>query len=461
MFNIEDTIGNLISGKITSEKLVQECFEKIEDVQGQGELTFTRLFKDQAIREAQNYDQKRAGGEPLSPYAGVPISIKDLFDVEGYATTAGSKILKNAPVAAKDATIVKWLKKAGFIILGKTNMTEFAFSGLGLNPHYGTPSSPYDKGTGRIPGGSSSGSAVSVADGFAAASIGTDTGGSCRIPAALCGIVGFKTSQSRVPRDGTYPLSPSLDSIGPLAPTVQSCAILDAIIADEEPSPLDDISLQGLQFAIITNPTLNNLDEHVSDTFSGVRKKLSQLGIQVSEIELSELHQIPHLNKNGGIAAAEAYMWHKTQLERSFEEYDRRVATRIMNWVGQTENDYQELLNARKKTITSVNEKTKSYDAIICPTVPTIAPTIASLTDDEEYLKQNMLMLRNPSIFNFLDRCSISIPCHQQGTAPVGLMISGANGDDRKILSIAAKLENVNFQSIHGQAAKVAIQNPI
>ncbi len=441
MFNIEETNEKLISGEITSEALVQRAFERIEDKNGQGALTFTKLFKEQAIGNAQDYDQRRKNGEPLPAYAGVPITIKDLFDIEGHATTAGSKLLKSAPVAQKDASIVSRLMQAGFIILGKTNMTEFAFSGLGLNPHYGTPSSPYDRETGRIPGGSSSGAAVSVADGFAAAGIGTYTGGSCRIPAALCGIVGFKPSQSRIPMNGTYPLSPSLDSIGPLAPTVQSCAILDAIMAGYEPKPLENISLQGLNFAIIRKPTLNDMDDHVATTFNQVRTKLESLGISITEIEISELDQIPHLNKNGGIAAAEAYMWHKDQLDSSSAQYDIRVATRITNWVGQSESDYQDLLSARKSIIEAANAKTGQYDAIICPTVPTIAPTIASLADDDEYLYRNMLMLRNPSTFNFLDRCSISIPCHEVGTAPVGLMITGANGDDRKILSIAAKLQ--------------------
>lgn len=441
MLNIENTIAGLRRGELKSETLVRECYSKIEDGSGQGHLTFTTVFKDEAIKQAIEYDKIRVAGKATPPYAGVPISVKDLFDTKGHPTTAGSRLLKNDATAKNDATVIKRLKAAGFIILGKTNMTEFAFSGLGLNPHYGTPLSPYDRKTGRIPGGSSSGAAISVTDGFVAAGIGTDTGGSCRIPAALCGIVGFKPSQNRVPRDGTYPLSQSLDSIGPLAQTVESCAILDAIMAGEEPKPLDEISLTGLNFVIITSPTLDGLDDHVARTFDVVKSRLTELGIKITEIELSELDEIPHLNKHGGIAAAEAYMWHRDQLETSFDQYDPRVATRIMNWVGQTEQDYQNLLEARRIAIAAVNSETAGYDAIMCPTVPTIAPTISSLKDDDEYLKQNMLMLRNPSIFNLLDRCSISIPCHKEETAPVGLMISGHNGDDRKILSIAAALE--------------------
>lgn len=441
MFNIEDTIAQLIQGKLTSEALVRECFSKIEDLKGQGHLTFTTLFKDQAINRAIEYDTLRAAGETLPPYAGLPITIKDLFDTKGLPTTAGSKLLKSATAAENDATIVRRLKEAGFIILGKTNMTEFAFSGLGLNPHYGTPLNPFNREIGSIPGGSSSGAAISVTDGYAAAGIGTDTGGSCRIPAALCGIVGFKPSQSRIPRDGAYPLAPSLDSVGPLTATVTSCAILDSIMAGESPAPLNEVSLKGLSFAIITNPTLDGMDDHVSSAFDLIVSRLNDLGIRVTEIDLPELHEIPHLNKHGGIAAAEAYMWHKNQLESSFDHYDPRVATRIIKWVDQNDKDYRNLLTTRENTILSVNKKTAKYDAIICPTVPTVAPTIRSLEDDDEYLKQNMLMLRNPSLFNFLDRCSISIPCHEKGTAPVGFMISGANGDDRKILSIAAALE--------------------
>jgi aspartyl-tRNA(Asn)/glutamyl-tRNA(Gln) amidotransferase subunit A len=441
MLSIENTIARLQKGEMKAETLVRDCFLKIGDGSGQGHITFTTVFKDEATNQAIEYDKLRAAGKATPSYAGVPISVKDLFDTKGYPTTAGSKLLKNADAAKNDATIIKRLKAAGFIILGKTNMTEFAFSGLGLNPHYGTPLNPYERKTGRIPGGSSSGAAISVTDGFVAAGIGTDTGGSCRIPAALCGIVGFKPSQNQIPRDGTYPLSESLDSIGPLAPTVKSCAILDAIMAGKKPRPFDEVSLQGLNFAIITSPTLDGLDDHVARTFDGVKSRLTELGIKITEIKLSELHEIPHLNKHGGIAAAEAYMWHRDQLETSFDQYDPRVATRIMKWVGQKERDYQNLLEARRAVIEAVNIKTAGYDAMICPTVPSIAPTISSLQDDDEYLKQNMLMLRNPSIFNFLDRCSISIPCHTKGTAPVGLMISGQNGDDRKILSIAAALE--------------------
>lgn len=442
MINIEDTATQLVSGEKTSEALVKKCFDKIEDCSGQGHLAFTTLFKDQAVSQAIKIDKLRASGAGMSPLAGIPISVKDLFDIKGRTTTAGSKLLKTATPAKQSAPIINRLQKAGFIILGTTNMTEFAFSGLGLNPHYGTPLNPYDRKTGRIPGGSSSGAAVSVSDNFVAAGIGTDTGGSCRIPAALCGIVGFKPSQSRIPRDGAYPLSPSLDSVGPLAATVESCAILDAIMAGEKPAALDKVSLHGLNFAIIKNPTLDDLDDHTAKTFERVCMNLSELGAIIAETSLSELHEIPHLNKHGGIAAAEAYKWHKNQLKSSFGEFDPRVATRIMKWAGQSETDYRELVNARKNTIKAVNAKTNQFDAILSPTVPTIAPPLSSLHDDDEYLRQNMLMLRNPSLFNFLDRCSISIPCHEEGTAPVGLMISGANGADQKILSVAAELED-------------------
>ncbi len=443
MMNIEQ-VGNQLKNRTTSsEKIIKDCFQRIHDKDGQGKRVFTDLYYDQAVSTAQAIDKSRAEGQPLPPYAGIPISVKDLFDIKGRATTAGSKLLKNAPPAMQDARIISNLKKAGFIILGSTNMTEFAYSGLGLNPHYGTPFNPYEREIGRIPGGSSSGAAISITDSFAAGAIGTDTGGSCRIPAALCGIVGFKPTQNRVSRHGTIPLSPSLDSVGPLAATVKSCAILDSVISEERYILKNGLPLKNLTFGIPREPMLDDMDEHVSKTFETILTTLSNAGVKIREISLSELMDIPHINKNGGIAAAEAYAWHRELLEKSFDEYDPRVSTRIVNWVGQTDDDYRDLIAARGQTIKNVTAKIRNFDALICPTIPTIAPTIKSLENDDEYLRQNMLMLRNPSLINFLDGCSISIPCHHPGEAPVGLMLSADHGEDQRLLAIAASVEKL------------------
>src|SRR5260370_40202533 len=218
-----------------SRALIDQCIERIKDPAGEGDRVFLKVYGEAARTAADAFDQLRRRDATPSPYAGVPIAVKDLFDVAGDVTTAGSVALRQAPAATRDAPTIARMRAAGFVPIGRTNMTEFAFSGLGINPHYGTPRNPYDRKTGRIPGGSSSGSAVAVTDGMAMAALGSDTGGSCRIPAALCGLVGFKPTATRVPTDGTMPLSQTLDSIGPMAATVACCAVLDAVLAGGPP----------------------------------------------------------------------------------------------------------------------------------------------------------------------------------------------------------------------------------
>src|SRR5436305_7181670 len=191
-----------------------------------------------------------------SRYAGIPVSIKDLFDIKGQVTRAGSRALDDSPPAEADAPVVARLRRAGFVVIGRTNMTEFAYSGIGINPHFGTPKGIWQRGAGHVPGGSSSGGAVSVADGMAHAALGTDTGGSCRIPAAWNGIVGFKPTQRRVPLDGAVPLSTTLDSIGPIARTVKCCAVLDAVLADDPLAALQPRPIKRMRLAVPTTVAL-------------------------------------------------------------------------------------------------------------------------------------------------------------------------------------------------------------
>ena len=230
MKNLFDLAHSLERKKVTSRELVQHCLHNIEAQGGEGHNTFLSVYKERALDEADACDAARRASINLSPFSGIPISIKDLFDVAGQTTTAGSHVLDEQRPAQHDAPVISKLRQAGFIIIGKTNMTEFAYSGLGINSHYGTPASPYDRQTRCIPGGSSSGAAVSVSDEMAAAAIGTDTGGSTRIPAALCGLVGFKPTAERISTEGSVPLSPSLDSIGPIANSVSCCALLLSLI---------------------------------------------------------------------------------------------------------------------------------------------------------------------------------------------------------------------------------------
>jgi aspartyl-tRNA(Asn)/glutamyl-tRNA(Gln) amidotransferase subunit A len=431
-----------------SRGLVEQCLARITDKSGEGSRAFLKIHAEPALAAADFYDRVRARGGASSPFAGVPVSVKDLFDIAGDVTTAGSVVLKDASPAETDAPAVARLRAAGFIPIGRTNMTEFAFSGLGINPHYGTPSNAYDRKAGRIPGGSSSGAAVSITDGMALGALGTDTGGSCRIPAALCGIVGFKPTAHRVPTAGAFPLSTSLDSIGPLAATVACCAALDAVLAGERVADLSPFPLTGLRMAVPQTMVLENVAPAVARAFESALAELRKAGTHIVDIPLRELAELPQINAKGGLAAAEAYAIHRRHIVNSEKMYDPRVLVRIVRGQEQDAADYIELVNARADFIRRVAAITAPYDALVMPTVPVTAPRLADLAADDAYRSANFLVLRNPSIANFLDRCSISIPCHQAGDAPVGLMLIGEHGADRRLLAIAAAIEAVVSPSL-------------
>ncbi|SLN25809.1 amidase [Oceanibacterium hippocampi] len=445
MRDIETARVALRAGQTTSLALTEAALDRARDPAGEGERVFTRLYADRALQTARAADMLRDAGHAPLPLQGIPISIKDLFDVAGEPTPAGSVVLRDGPVAAADAPIVARLRGAGAVLVGRTNMTEFAYSGLGLNPHYGTPRNPFDRATGRIPGGSSAGGAVSVTDGMALGTIGTDTGGSCRIPAALCGIVGYKPSQQRVSRDGAVPLSTSLDSIGPLARTVADCALLDAVIAGEaEVAPPPPFPLDRLTVGVPGHYVMEGMDDDVARAFERARSALSAAGLRVIDIPLAMLERLPALNSNGGIASAEAFHWHRDLLATGANRYDPNVSARILAGREHCAADYIELLRQRRAMIAEFAAETAGLDALMMPTVPTIAAPIAPLQADEAaYRRTNLLMLRNPSAFNFLDVCGISIPCHETGAAPVGLMLTAANGADRRLFAIARAVEAV------------------
>lgn len=431
----------LAGRQITARDLVEGCVARIEDAAGQGAKTFIKVAAATARAEADAVDSQRRAGVGLPLFAGIPVSIKDLFDIRGDVTTAGSKVLRNAPPAAQDAPAVARLRAAGFIVIGRTNMTEFAFSGLGLNPHYGTPLNVFDRAVGRIPGGSSSGAAIAVTDEMAAASLGTDTGGSCRIPAALNGLVGFKPTADRVPRAGAVPLSTTLDSVGPIARTVACCAVLDAILTGEEAAAPEPFPLAGMRLLVPTSVVFDGIDKHVAACFDRALASLSRAGAAVTRLPLSELARVPELNANGGFSAPEAYAWHRQLLEQHAAEYDPRVCVRILKGREHSAEDYLRLGRERQALMKRVHAITSAYDAVVMPTVPTIAPALADLASDPEYFRMNALMLRNPALGNFLDRCAISIPMHRPGEAPAGLMLMGEYGGDRRLLAIARAAE--------------------
>ncbi|MBV8118411.1 MAG: amidase [Alphaproteobacteria bacterium] len=430
---------DLAAGRTTSRELIERALAQIADPAGEGARTFTKVYGDAARAAADAQDRLRAAGYVVSPLAGVPVSVKDLFDVAGERTLAGSKALDDAPAAQRDAPIVARLRAAGAVLIGRTNMTEFAFSGVGINPHYGTPGNPRDRLC--IPGGSSSGAAVSVADGAAIVAIGTDTGGSVRIPAAFCGIVGFKPTQRRISRSGATPLSTTLDSIGPLANSVACCAIADAVMAGEEPVVPPAIAVGRLTLAVPQSLVLDDLAPEVATAFQNACSRLSGTGARVVDLPLTELGEYRTLNPRGGFAPIEAFAWHRPLLARRGNDYDPRVRSRIERGGGMTAVEYIELCAARADLIARVGAHTTDFDALLMPTVAITAPPIAAFARDEDYFRLNALILRNTSVINFLDRCAVTVPIHQPGTMPVGLMVVGEHNCDRHLFGVARGIE--------------------
>jgi aspartyl-tRNA(Asn)/glutamyl-tRNA(Gln) amidotransferase subunit A len=432
---------DLAEGRTTSRALIEEALARIADPAGEGGRSFLRVYAETARAAAEAQDRLRAAGYVASPLAGLPVSIKDLFDVAGERTLAGSKALDDAPPALGDAPVVARLRAAGAVLIGRTNMTEFAFSGVGINPHYGTPGNPYDRK--RIPGGSSSGAAVSVTDGFAAVAIGTDTGGSVRIPAAFCGIVGFKPTQRRVSRDGATPLSPTLDSVGPIANTIGCCAITDAILAGEPPVMPRAVPVAGLRLGVPQTFVLDDLESEVAAAFEGALGVLSRAGARLIDLPLSELADYAAINAKGGFSPPEAYAWHAALIARRGADYDPRVRQRIERGRDVTAAEYVRLGWQRTDFISAVEGRTADLDALLMPTVPIVAPAMAAFAKDEDYWRLNGRILRNTALINFLDRCAVSLPIHHSGAAPSGLMVVGRHGEDRRLLGITLGIEAV------------------
>jgi aspartyl-tRNA(Asn)/glutamyl-tRNA(Gln) amidotransferase subunit A len=339
--------------------------------------------------------------------------------------------------------VVARLRRAGFVVIGRTNMTEFAYSGIGINPHYGTPKGAWRRGTGHVPGGSSSGAAVSVTDGMAHGALGTDTGGSCRIPAAYNGIVGFKPTQRRVPLDGAVPLSPTLDSIGPLARTVACCAVLDAVLANEPVAPLRPRPVKGMRLAVPTTVALDELEDAVAQAFERALEKLAREGALIERIAVPEFLDVAPMSVKGGFAAAESYAWHRYLIVSKGDIYDPRVAGRILRGESQSAADYIDLLNARKSLVARAAARLAPYDALVLPTTANTPPRIADMKDDQAFTKANLLSLRNCTLINMIDGCGISLPIHRDGEVPVGLMLAASGGSDRRILELAAAMEGV------------------
>src|SRR3984893_4118007 len=378
----------LASQKITSRQLVEQALAAIKDPQGEGSRTFLSVHESEALAAADRADAQRRGGVKLSALAGIPISIKTLFDEAGVTTLCGSKVLVGTPAATRDSSVVARLKKADAVIIGRTNLVEFAYSGLGINPHYGTPKNAFDRATGRIPGGSSSGAAVSVTDGMAAGAIGTDTGGSIRIPAALNGLVGFQPTASGVPLDGVLPLACTLDSAGPIAKTVADCALLDQVLAAEADGVPARANLRDLRFAVPKTVFQDDLSPAVTDGFKAALGRLSAAGGTLVQLPLVEFAQAAAVNPRGALTSAEAYWWHRKWMKDGADKYDPRVIVRIRPGETITAANYIELIKLREQFIRTINAAAVGYDAMWMPTPPETAPTIAEAgKDDETYTR--------------------------------------------------------------------------
>ena len=436
-----DTLNQqLAHGDTTREKLVAHALEGAASHAAAS--VFTKLYPEASLASARAADAAQAAGIVQPALAGLPFTIKDLYGVAGETTMSGSIVCKGEPVQTQDATVVSRIRASGAAIIGKTNMTEFAFSGIGINPHYGTPVNPTDTQVARIPGGSSSGAAVSVALGLAVAGLGSDTGGSIRIPAAVCGIVGFKSTQSRVPLTGALELSRSLDTVCAMTRSVQDCITVDAVLSGAL-LPVRRRPLRGMRLAVPQTVVLNGMDAHVSHVFARTLSVLSAAGAQIIDIPLTELAEIPTFNTPGGLSPIEGYAEHHARLARAQDQFDHRVSQRMMLGATVTAQQYIQLLDARRDWIRRVEQTVEGFDAMLSPTIPVVAPVIADLlASDEAFFKANGLLLRNTFTINMLDGCSFSLPCHVPGELPVGLMVSSVHGDDARLAAVALAIES-------------------
>jgi aspartyl-tRNA(Asn)/glutamyl-tRNA(Gln) amidotransferase subunit A len=414
---------------------LERALDRIADPNGEGKRTCLTVYAEAARAAADAADARAASGVSLGALDGVIVSIKDLFDVAGEITRAGSKVLaEEGKPAAADALAVRRLRAAGAVIVGKTNMSEFAFTAVGVNPHFGTPGNPADRS--RVPGGSSSGAAVAVADGMCDIAIGSDTGGSVRMPAALCGIVGFKPSRQRVPTDGAFPLSYSFDSIGPLARSVADCAKADAILAGDDFSPLAPASLAGLRIGLVEGAPLEKLDATVATAFAAAIDRLDRAGARLTRETVSLLDDMTGVDAKGGIIGAEACAVHRQRIARRGGDIDANVRARIERGCAINAADYIDMVRERSRLTRAMHDAFQPLDVLAMPTIPIVAPTIAEVAEQKVFATRNAVIRRNTVIGNFFDLCAVSLPL--SAPLPVGLMLLARNGDDRKLLRIAA-----------------------
>ncbi|TKB13571.1 MAG: amidase [Mesorhizobium sp.] len=405
------------------------------------EKVYTKLYVEAARAAATGADARHKAGVSLGPLDGTIVSIKDLFDVAGEPTRAGSLMFASAQPAARDAAIVRRLRQAGAVILGKTNMTEFAFTAIGDNLHYGTPGNAADASL--IPGGSSSGAAVAVGEGSSDISIGSDTGGSVRIPASLNGVVGFKPTARRVPLAGAFPLSATLDSIGPLARSVADCMAADAIMAGEEPTSLQSIPLAGLRVGIPRGVLFDETQAEVAAAFEQCIGKIGQVGGRVADLPIDDLiAEMRAATKRASIASMEGAEVHADWLAAGASvPVDPHVSGPLSRALTVPASAYIRTIRRRTELVAAMKERLQAIDVVALPTVPMVAPSIAAMAGDEALRDRTEgLLLRNTQVANQFDLCAISLPLPGM-RLPAGLMLVARNSHDRRLLGIAAVVE--------------------
>lgn len=436
------TRGLIQAGHATAVEHVERC--AAEAASQACNHAFVSVDPAGAKQAATQQDSLRERAGLATPLGGLAVSVKDLFDVRGEVTAAASRVLASYPAATEDCPAVARLRRAGAAFIGRTNMSEFAFSGVGINPHHGTPRNPATAALDprpRIPGGSTSGGAVSVATGAAWAALGSDTGGSLRIPAALNGLVGFKCTARLVPTTGAIPLSTTLDTVGAITHSVRDAALMHSLLSDR-PVTLADKPASVLRLAVPRTLMLDGLEPTVSQAFERALQRLRHAGAAVEEIDLPELSELASINASGGFSAAEAWAWHRRLLAERGHEYDPRVAARIRRGETQSAADYIDLIHARRDWIARVERRLQHHDAMLSPTVPLVAPLLEPLlASDETFFSTNGTLLRNPAAINMLDGCAISLPCHTPGDWPVGLMIWSHALRDAALLDAAQAIE--------------------
>ena len=425
----------------SSSARLEQALSNIADPKGEGSRACLTLYKESAIAAADAADRRARDGISLGPLDGKVITIKDLFDVAGEVTRAGSKILADEEKpAAADAPVIARLRRAGAVIVAKTNMVEFAFSAIGTNPHYGTPGNPADRA--RVPGGSTSGGAVAVADGMCELTIGSDTGGSTRIPAALCGITGFKPSKQRVPTEGAFPLSFTLDSVGPMAGNVKDCADADAVMAGDEADPLAAAPLGAIRLGVAQGLPLDGLDKVVGERFSSALSAFGKAGLVLHDEKIPLIEEMAALVATGWLPPPEGLAVHQDRLKRRPQDFDPNIRVRLERAVQMPAAHYIATLQQRARLIRAMHARLADLDGLLMPTTPIVAPTIAEVADAAVFTQKNLQLLRNTAIANCFDLCSITLPIPGNGL-PAGMMIVSRNGDDRKLLRVAATLETI------------------